>query len=82
MPLPYKLKLFAATVYFREVWTVLGDGVPFALPGDSGSLVVTEDAKSCVGLVFAAGQDYGIIIPVQQVTACFGGIRLVDKHGV
>jgi hypothetical protein len=83
LPLPYKFKLFSATVYFRDVWTILSDGgTSFALPGDSGSLVVTEDGKHAVGLIFAAGQDYGFMIPMRFITGCFGGISLVDKHGV
>ena len=83
-PIPYQSRFFKATVWFSEVWTVRGDGgIPFALPGDSGSLVVTEDAKSAVGLVFAAcGNDYALLLPMEHVATCFGGIKLVDRHGI
>src|SRR5262249_50070605 len=82
--IPYKSRYFSATVYFDTVWTVLGDsGTPFALPGDSGSLVVTEDESASVGLVFAAAAGgYGIIIPMSHIVTCFGGLRLVHNHGV
>jgi hypothetical protein len=83
-PIPYKAKYFQATVWFHEVWSARGErGIPFALPGDSGSLVVTEDATAAVGLVFAAcAYDYALILPMNHVATCFGGIRLVEKHGV
>jgi len=83
--IPYKSRYFSATVYFDAVWTVLGDaGTTFALPGDSGSLVVTEDETASVGLVFAwsASGGYGIIIPMAHIVTCFGGLRLVQGHGV
>ncbi len=54
-PLPYKLKPFSATVWFKEMWSIRADsGKHFALAGDSGSLVVTEDGSAAVGLLFAA----------------------------
>lgn len=82
-PIPFRMKYFTATVWFRDVWTVLGDeGDPFALPGDSGSLVVSEDGKHAIGLVFAAAGDYGVIIPMPHVLSCLGGLELVGKHGV
>jgi hypothetical protein len=83
-PIPYRSKFFTATVYFKDVWTVLGNGgTAFALPGDSGSLVVTENSDATVGVVFAAGQGgYGIIIPMGSIVGCFGGIKLVGGHGV
>jgi hypothetical protein len=83
-PVPYKSRFFTATVYFKGVWSVLGDGgIPFALPGDSGSLVVTHDGRSAVGVVFAAAQGgYGFMIPMDHVATCFSGLRLVDKHGI
>ena len=53
--LPYKSGKFSATVWFTDTWTVrTADlGEPFALAGDSGSLVVTEDGGAAVGLLFA-----------------------------
>lgn len=85
--LPYRCKYFSAVVWFQDVWTVRSDGSSlFALPGDSGSLVVTEDGTRAVGLVFAVSQGtsggYGIIIPIDNVLKMFGGLRLVNDHGV
>ena len=83
--LPYKAKHFQATVWMQDVWTVRADGgTPFALPGDSGSLVVTEDETASVGLLFAASPngDYGWIIPMNHIVTLFGGISLVHGHGV
>jgi hypothetical protein len=83
-PIPYKSRLFSATVWFKDVWTVAGDeGESFALPGDSGSLVATEDGTASVGLVFAATPSvYGLIIPMNHLISCFGKIELVNKHGI
>ncbi len=83
--IPYKSRHFNATVWFRDMWTVRGEpGTPFALQGDSGSLVVAGDADSAVGLVFAVGGygDYAIIIPMTHVLQQFGGLMLVTGHGV
>jgi hypothetical protein len=86
LAVPYKCRFFAATVWFRDVWTVRADqGTAFALGGDSGSLVVTEDGKSAVGLVFAASVpsgDLAYIVPMNHITGLFGGITLVGKHGI
>ncbi|MDR2756491.1 MAG: S1 family peptidase, partial [Planctomycetaceae bacterium] len=49
-PLEYKSKKFTAIVWFQNIWTIRATETPyFALPGDSGSLVVTNDAKHAVG---------------------------------
>ena len=83
--IPYKSRHFNATVWFRDMWTVRGEpGTPFALQGDSGSLVVAGDADSAVGLVFAVGGygDYAIVIPMTHVLQQFGGLMLVAGHGV
>lgn len=83
--IPYKATHFTATVWMRDVWTVAADpGTAFALPGDSGSLVVTEAGDSAVGLVFAASPqgDYGWIVPMTHITSLFGGLRLVSGHGI
>jgi hypothetical protein len=82
-PLSYRLKLFTAQVYFQDFWTVVGDqGEPFALQGDSGSLVVTADGKAAAGLIFACDDRYALILPMTHVVKCFGGLTLVDGHGV
>lgn len=83
-PLPYKMKNFSAIVWFKNVWTILGEGGPFALPGDSGSLVVTEDGTKTVGLIFAASpsNNYGWMIPINEALSQLGGLSLVSHHGV
>jgi hypothetical protein len=83
--LPYRSNKFTATVWFVDTWTVSSDGTePFALPGDSGSLVVTEDESASVGLLFAGNNrgEYGIIMPIEDVIAAFGIANLVAGHGV
>lgn len=84
-PIPYRCRFFTATVWFQDVWTVRADpGGPFALPGDSGSLVVAEQGDAAIGLVFAASPqgDYGIIIPTAHIVNLFGGLKLVSGHGI
>jgi hypothetical protein len=81
----YAAKHFKGVVWFKDIWAVMSDsGHPFALGGDSGSLVVTEDGKNAVGVLFAANRtgDYGWIIPMNQVLSAFGGLTLVGNHHV
>lgn len=83
--LPYKSTKFSAMVWFKDTWTVRSaEADPFALPGDSGSLVVTEDGNGAVGLLFAANNkgDYGIIVPIQDVLNACGNLQLVSRHGI
>jgi hypothetical protein len=82
VPLPYKCAHFKALSWFDNVWTVRGEGGPFAIPGDSGSLVVTEDGATAVGIVFAAAGDFGWIIPMPSVQNLFGGVTLVSGHHI
>jgi hypothetical protein len=84
MPVEYNSKHFKGLVWFENVWTVRGTKGPFALPGDSGSLVVTDDGQEAVGLVFASSRngEYAWIIPMPCVVGMFGGLRLVNGHGV
>ncbi len=46
------------TYVFNNLLEIRGleQGVPFSIPGDSGSLVYTRDTREAVGLVFAGGQ--------------------------
>lgn len=84
-PIPYKSSRFAGIVWYRNHWTVLADpGTHFALPGDSGSLVVNEDASAAVGLLFAASPkgNYGMMFPMDHIVTLFGGLTLVSDHGV
>jgi len=83
-PYPFDLPKFKATVWFKNVWTVAPLNGPFALPGDSGSLVVSEDGLTAVGILFAADK-YGkgaVIIPMEHAITHFGGLELVGDHGV
>lgn len=81
-PLPYKTKNFSAVVWFKNVWTVRSDGAdPFALAGDSGSLVVTEDGDMAIGLLFATSPGYGWIVPLANVLSELGDLELVSGHG-
>jgi hypothetical protein len=83
--LPYRASKFNAVVWFIDTWTVRSeDNDPFALPGDSGSLIVSEDASSAIGLLFAVNNkgDYGIFVPIQDVLRAFGNLELVSGHGV
>lgn len=84
MAVTYSSRHFKGTVWFKDVWTVSGLDGPFALPGDSGSLVVTEDGSKAVGLVFAASRngEYAWIIPMPCIVGTFGGLKLVSSHGV
>ena len=82
---PYRSGKFSATVWFVDTWTVISDGSdPFALPGDSGSLVIKEDGSAAVGLLFAVNNkgQYGIIMPIDQVLSAFGSATLISGHGV
>ena len=84
-PITYNAKNFKGTVWFKDIWTVKAvDGKHFVLPGDSGSLVVSDDGNSAVGVVFAGNPsgDYGFIIPMPAAAAAFGGFGLVSGHGV
>ena len=84
MPLPYKYPNFTATVWFADIWTVKSeDEGQFALPGDSGSLVVTEDGTAAVGLLFATSPkgDYGMIAPINTVSNELN-LTLVGNHGI
>jgi hypothetical protein len=84
MLLPYKTRYFTATVWFANIWTVRADaGGNFALPGDSGSLVVTEGGEAAVGLLFASTikGDYGYIAPIDTVLIDLN-LSLVSNHNI
>ena len=85
MALPYKSRHFVATVWFENIWTVRvhESSDAFALPGDSGSLVVAEDNSYAIGLLFASTNkgDYGFIAPIGTVLADLD-LSLVDNYGL
>ncbi len=83
--IPYDSENFKALVWFQGVWSVRSTSTePFALGGDSGSLVVTEDGNHAVGLVFATAAKgaRSFVVPMARVTACFQGFELVSSHGI
>lgn len=82
--IPYEAPDFRSRVYFRDVWvvsTLTGD--PFSLPGDSGSLVVSEDGTHAVGLIFAGTTNGTVsyLIPIRTVLD-FLGATLVSGHNI
>jgi len=85
--LNYKSSHFSATVWFQNTWTVRSaeaDREPFALPGDSGSLVVADDGSGAVGLLFAVNNkgEYAIIMPIAEVLRQCGNLQLLSSHGI
>ena len=82
--LPYRNPNFAALVWFTDVWTVTADiGGQFALPGDSGSLVVTDDGAAAVGLLFASTPrgEYAYIAPINAVLTELN-LALISNQGI
>jgi hypothetical protein len=85
LDIPYQSENFSALVWFEGVWSVTSvDSEPFALGGDSGSLVVTEDDENVVGMVFAIAPKgmTAYIIPVDCLESAFDGLSFVGDHGV
>jgi hypothetical protein len=83
--LDYNSKHFQAKVWFTNVWSVRAHPDPvFALPGDSGSLIVNENATHALGLLFACNKsgDTAWFIPMQNISAAFHGLDLVGGHGL
>ncbi len=83
--LPYKSVRFAAEVWFQDTWTVCADDDdPFALPGDSGSLILTEDGNAAVGLLFAVNTSggYAIFTSLDRVLRDLDELTIVSRHGV
>jgi len=82
--IPYQSDKFQSMVYFQNAWAIQSsNGDPFSLGGDSGSLVVTEDGQSAVGLIFAGANNGSVsyMIPVQGALAAFGA-TLIQGHNV
>jgi len=85
MNLLYDSDFFRAKVYFDTVWTVRATSTSvFAMAGDSGSLVVTDDGRKAIGILFAASNNgrVGFVIPMETVSRALDGVVLVGKHGV
>jgi len=82
-PIHCQAKEFKGVVWFQNVAYVDGGDEPFAHPGDSGSLVVTDDGKGAVGLLFSSNGsgEFGQIIPMRHVTKKLG-VTLINGHGI
>lgn len=75
---------FVGTAYFEPIFIVQGINGEFALPGDSGALVVGADANgepAAVGLVFAVAGDMTYIQPINRVLEELD-VELVSGHNV
>ncbi|MFO0957383.1 MAG: hypothetical protein U0800_07930 [Isosphaeraceae bacterium] len=74
MAVPYEAKKFKGTMWFKNHVAVASNRGAFALPGDSGSLVVTGDGEAAVGLLFSINSkgDKAYIIPIRRVLEAFG----------
>ncbi|PZX46439.1 hypothetical protein [Cereibacter changlensis] len=89
MPVSYTVSEYGIkkNVWFETIFIVAGDhGLPFSRPGDSGSLVVSEDAAGnpvAVGLVFAGNEqrNYSFILPLPDVMQKLG-VSIVTGHHV
>ncbi|MBN8412991.1 hypothetical protein [Halomonas litopenaei] len=80
LSIPYKSSKFNSLVHFDDIWAILGDNnATFSEPGDSGSLVVSEDGQNAVGLIFAGGGNTSFMIPVRKVLDHFN-LSLTSQH--
>lgn len=86
LPIVYKSNRFNGIVWFTDFWTVQSTDPmePFSMPGDSGSLVVTEDGENAVGLIFAGSDTTGMayMLPFEKISACIPGLSLLPAHNV
>ncbi|WP_218435957.1 S1 family peptidase [Pseudomonas sp. PDM33] len=82
---------FSGTILFEDVWIIHGDTVPFAQPGDSGSLITHTDGngdRHAVGLLFAGGTDSlgpegqrTFFLPIRPILEKLG-VNLLGGHNV
>jgi hypothetical protein len=81
-PTPFHARGDKGTIWYKKYAIVVGSGGSFALPGDSGSLVVTEDESAAVGLLFStnASGDLGLMFPIRHVLDSLG-VTLISGHG-
>jgi len=84
-PVQYQSKHFKGLVWFCDVWVLRAPPKDvMAMSGDSGSLVVTDDAQDAIGLIFAtpANTEYAYMIPLNCITQNLGIASLVTGHGI
>lgn len=82
--IPYQGDRFNSMVYFDKAWAVRSiTGGAFSLGGDSGSLVVSEDGQTAIGLIFAGAVsgEVSFMIPIQSVLDGVKG-TIVNGHGI
>jgi hypothetical protein len=81
-PVHCQAKKFKGDVWFKNIAYVDGEGETFAQPGDSGSLVVTEDGSAAVGLLFSSNGsgEFGQMIPMRHIARKLG-VSLASGHG-
>ncbi|MHC2000898.1 hypothetical protein ACYQR9_10675 [Methylobacterium sp. CM6241] len=79
---PYNSDRFRAHVYIGGGLAIEGDnGQPFSGPGDSGSLVVTEDGQYAVGLIMGSMGHLSLALPIDP-TLTELGVSLVSGYSV
>lgn len=86
VPAPANVGVFKGTIYFERLLVVIRRGLPFAEPGDSGSLVVTEERggkRHAVGIVFAVSSDRvkTYVAPIADVLDKLK-VKLIGGHNV
>ena len=82
LPIPYTSNRFSSVVHFTGAWGVRSlTTEPFSSPGDSGSLVVTEDGQHAVGLIFAGAGQVSLMMPITAVLSHLN-LALVGGHNV
>lgn len=88
LPVAYNVNEYGVkkSVWFNNVFIVMGDnGQPFSRPGDSGSLVVSDDGAGnliAVGLVFAGNErGQSFVLPLPDVMQKLG-VTIVTGHNV
>ena len=79
---PYQSSNFRSVVHYQNIWAIrVPLGETFSEGGDSGSLVVSEDGETAIGLIFAGGGSISIMIPIDSVLRAFDA-RLVSGLNV
>jgi hypothetical protein len=69
-------------VHFRGVWAIQGlDGEVFSDAGDSGSLVVSDDGRNAIGLIFAGVDGVSLMIPLSSIMDHWQ-LKLVTGHNI
>jgi hypothetical protein len=82
VPINYQSRHFTSRVYFSNVFGIVSkDDSPFSAPGDSGSVVVSEDEDRALGLLFGGSDKLALVAPLGSVLEAFD-VTLVSQHNV